>query len=412
MNDVRMRGFSSRTSVEEARQWVDRQARRLGAEEVSLEHACGRILARPIISGVDVPAFPRAMMDGFAVRADDTAGASDYHPLPLRVIGTSLPAEPAGVVVQTGEAVRIMTGAPMPDGADAVIPVEQTQSPDKTTVSILAPIPRRRHIGAVGEDVARGSTVLPAGRRLRPQDLGVLSSIGISHAPVVRQPRVTILITGNEVLPSRSQPTEYRIADANGPMLAALVTRDHGIASPLRYLPDDADAIRDALREETDVILVSGGSSVGQEDHTPQIIRKLGELPIHGVAMRPSSPAGMGRIGGCRVFLLPGNPVSCLCAYDFFAGRLIRQLAGYGSDWPYERITLPLAEKISSTIGRTDYARVRIEGDRVIPLAIRGASILSSTTRADGFIVIPESSEGFAIGTEVAVYCYESRRCH
>ena len=156
-----------------------------------------------------------------------------------------------------------------------------------------------------------------------------------------------------------------------------------------------------------DVVLVSGGSSVGLEDHAPPLLAKHGELAIHGIAMRPSSPAGMGRLDQRLVFLLPGNPVSCLCAYDFFAGRAVRALGGRDKTWPYRKIDLPLRRKLVSVVGRVDYARVSVADDQVEPLAISGASILSSTTRADGFVIVPDDSEGYAEGTSVEVYLYD-----
>ena len=155
------------------------------------------------------------------------------------------------------------------------------------------------------------------------------------------------------------------------------------------------------------MVLVSGGSSVGQEDHAPALLAEHGELPIHGIAMRPSSPTGMGRLDGRLVLLLPGNPVSCLCAYDFFAGRAIRVLGGRPADWPYRRVIRPLARKIVSTVGRLDYMRVRLVEGRVEPLAIAGASVLSSTTRADGFVLVPPDSEGYPPGAEVEVFLYD-----
>jgi molybdopterin molybdotransferase len=155
------------------------------------------------------------------------------------------------------------------------------------------------------------------------------------------------------------------------------------------------------------VILISGGSSVGSEDHAPRLVAELGELPIHGVAMRPSSPAGVGRIGTALVFLLPGNPVSCLCAYDFFAARALRIMSGLPADWPHRTRSLRVARKIVSAVGRVDYCRVRVTGDEVEPIALSGASILSSTTRADGFVIVPGASEGYGPGSDVVVYLYE-----
>lgn len=407
-----MRGFAQRTTVEAARAWVDALPVTCVAETVALARAADRVLVREVVSPVDVPGFDRAMMDGFALRGAETHGASPYNPLEFRVVGEALPGRPSGVSRQAGEVVRIMTGAPLPAGCDAVLPVEQVEL-HGDRIAALGEVPPGRHVGRRGEDVAAGAVVLPAGRRLRPQDLGVLSSIGGSTVDVARRPRVRLVITGNELLPAGSRPEGHRIVDANGPMLAALVDRDGGEAVFPGIVPDAVDAIRAALIEECrrdgiDVILVSGGSSVGHEDHAPALVAELGELPIHGVAMRPSSPAGMGRIDGRPVFLLPGNPVSCLCAYDFFAGRTIRRLAGRPADWPYPSLRAPLARKLSSVVGRVDYCRVRLIGGHVEPLATSGAAILSSTVRADGFVVVPEASEGYPPGATVDVWLYDA----
>jgi molybdopterin molybdotransferase len=362
-------------------------------------------------------------MDGYAVVADSTEGATAYNRLPLDVIGDSLPGRPFHGPVVAGQAVRIMTGAPLPAGTDAVLPaewVEDASSPAATrtlaaaeaavanplSISALAAVSPGKNIGRQGEDIVRGTTLFKPGRVLRPQDLGVLSSIGIGEVHVCRRPRVRLVVTGNELLPSGSQPHGFQIVDANGPMLAALVERDGGIVDFPGLVPDEHDAILDALRAAADVIVVSGGSSVGIEDLAPRLVARHGELAIHGIAMRPSSPTGLGRIEHRLVFLLPGNPVSCLCAYDFFAGRAIRALGGRRKTWPYHPMRAKLARKISSPIGRLDYARVQIVDGAVEPLSVGGASVLSSTTRADGFVIVPADSEGFAPGTEVKVWLY------
>ena len=189
-------------------------------------------------------------------------------------------------------------------------------------------------------------------------------------------------------------------------MLAALVERDGGVVDFPGLVPDESGPILDALQADAEVIIVSGGSSVGIEDLAPALVAKIGELAIHGIAMRPSSPTGLGRIGQRIVFLLPGNPVSCLCAYDFFAGRAIRALGGRDKAWPYRPVRGRLTRKISSPIGRLDYARVRIADGAVDPLSVAGASVLSSATRADGFVIVPDDSEGFAPGADVDVWLY------
>lgn len=407
-DDVRMRGFRSRTRVSDALAWIDREAAPLESEAVDLGQAAGRVLVRDVVSRLDVPSFRRAMMDGFALHAADTLGATPYNPLRLKIAGGVLPGSGYTGTVARGEAVSIMTGAPLPDGADAVLPAEKV-SREHDMLTVLDAVSPEKHVGRVGEDIKQNTTVLMSGRRLRPQDLGVLSSIGQAMVDVVRRPRVRLIITGDELCPPGATPGPHQTVDANSPMLRALIERDGGSLRFDGITRDLPSAISAAMQDElADVVIVSGGSSVGLEDHAPRILAELGELAIHGVAMRPSSPAGMGRIQNRLVFLLPGNPVSCLCAYDFFAGRAIRILAGRPSNWPYRKRTVRLARKIVSVVGRQDYARVRMDGDLAEPIAIAGASVLSSTSRADGFVVVPSDSEGYPPGATVKLYCYDS----
>lgn len=401
-----MRPFLRRSRVAEAWEWIGSTARPLEPEVVPLLKAFERVLACDIVSPVAVPGFVRAMMDGYAVRAEDTLGASAQNPIMLDLVGESRPGEMPSVHLNPGQAVRIATGAPLPPGANAVLPVEWAEERG-TGVIVLGSVSPFKHLAQVGEDIRQGEVILRAGRRLRAQDLGLLSSVGIPQVPVIRSPAVRILICGDEILPAGTAGSDFRIPDSNGPMLVALVARDGGKVVDYRLLPDDRRAIREALLEPADVILVSGGSSVGHRDLVPQILREVGEVSIHGLAMRPSSPAGMGRIGSKLVFLLPGNPVSCLCAYDFFAGRAIRLLGGRSPDWPYRRVHGTVRRKITSALGRMDYVRVKFLEGQVEPIAISGAAILSSTTKADGFLLCPEETEGFAPGTEVEVFLYD-----
>jgi molybdopterin molybdotransferase len=409
-DDVRMRGFARRHTVDAAMAWLDAQLQPVEAESVPLRIAAGRVLSTFVVSGVDVPGFDRATMDGYAVVADSTEGATSFTRLPLIVIGDSMPGSPFEGSVSVGHAVRIMTGAPMPRGADAVLPAEwvETEPAENGPIllSALAAVSPGKNVGKRGEDIVRGATLLQPGRVLRPQDLGVISSVGQAEVSVIRRPRVRLAITGNELLPSGSNPSGFHIADANGPMLAALVERDGGVVDFPSLVRDDREAIVEALHADADVVIVSGGSSVGIEDLAPMIVAQYGELAVHGIAMRPSSPTGLGRIGPRLVFLLPGNPVSSLCAYDFFAGRAIRALGGRCKEWPYRSTRGKLNRKISSPIGRLDYARVQISGGLVEPLAVAGASLLSSTTRADGFVIISDDSEGFPAGADVKVWLY------
>lgn len=409
-----MRGFRSRTPVSDAIAWIDSQCSPLGSESVGLTDAHGRVLATDVVSPIDVPAFDRSAMDGFALRADETVGAGDYNPLSFRIIGTSMPGQPYEGQLSSGEAVRIMTGAPIPSGADAVVPAEYATERD-ATVEVQSAVSPLKHIGRTGEDVANGSTLLKAGHRLRPQDIGLIASIGVAEASVARRPRVRMVITGNELAEPGTERGPYQIFEANSHIVHGLIERDGALLESRVRCEDNRDSIHDAITAPgADVILVSGGSSVGREDHAPGIVRDAGELAIHGIAMRPSSPAGIGRIGDAFVFLLPGNPVSCLCAYDFFAGRAIRHLGRRNPDWPYSKVRGVLKSKVVSQIGRVDYCRIRITGSQtdsvVEPVALSGASILSSTTRANGFTIVPSESEGCAAGSEIDVFQYGTQR--
>lgn len=405
--DVRMRGFRQRARVATALAWVDRHSAPLPFESVLIGAAHGRVLAESVTALHDVPSFARSAMDGYALRGAETVGAGDYNPLSFQLIGEALPGRPFTSELTPGTAVRIMTGAPLPSGADAVLPAEFAQE-GADSVNALTSVSPGKNVGPRGEDVRTGALIATAGRRLRPQDVGLLASVGLSTLNVVRRPKVRIIATGNELAAPGSPRGEHQIVDSNSLMLAGLVERDGGIVESQSRLPDDRETIRERLvAPGADVLLVSGGSSVGAEDHAPTLVAEAGALAIHGIAMRPSSPTGMGTIGGALVFLLPGNPVSCLCAYDFFAGRAIRQCGGRSVEWPYPGHEVEVGRKIVSSAGRVDYCRVRLVDNKIEPIAVSGASILSSTTRADAFVIVPEECEGYPPGAVVTAYLYD-----
>jgi molybdopterin molybdotransferase len=407
-----MRGFQDRANVDFVQALLAKRLKSLPAEMVGLHDAAGRVLASAVSAEVDVPAFDRAAMDGFALRGQETFGAGPYNPLELEVIGSCYPGRPFSGCVGSGQAVRIMTGAPLPAGADAVLQAESAEeipAPTRSRIRLIDAVPPGRNVGHRGEDIEAGSIVFRQGRMLRPQDVGVLASIGKAPIAVIGQPTVSIIATGDELLPCGSRPEGHRIVDSNSVMLEALVRRDGGIPRAHGLVPDRRDALRQAIMDVgCDILLISGGSSVGEEDHAPRVLAEIGELCVHGVALRPASPAGLGFLQERPVFLLPGNPVSCLCAYDLFAGMAVRQLGGRPGGLPHHTLRLPLAHKISSAVGRVDYVRVQVSKDRVEPLATGGASILSSTCQASGFVLVPRDSEGHAAGDIVTVYLYDS----
>ncbi|APR83473.1 Molybdopterin biosynthesis protein MoeA [Minicystis rosea] len=408
-----MRGFRERTSVPVALAMLSERVGPLAAEAVPLADAAGRVAAEDVSARANVPHFARAAMDGFALVAASITGASASLPIEIPILGDALPGRPFAGAIQPGQAVRITTGAPVPAGADAVLMAEHADEIDRDGARVLRarePIASGKHVGAIGEDVRAGAIVVTRGRRLRPQDLGVLASVGVPSIQAVRRPRVCIVITGDELLPPGSMPEGPFIVDANSLMLEALANRDGAASVSIVRVRDRRELVRAAIAEAPEeVVLVSGGSSVGPEDHAPLVLAEIGEVTVHGVAMRPSSPAGFGFFGEGRkqmAFLLPGNPVSCLCAYEFFAGPSIRVLGGLPRAWPHPRVRCRVKTKIASERGRTDYVRVKVEGDEVTPIMLSGASILSSTTRADGVVIVGEGDAGHDEGEIVEVLLY------
>jgi molybdopterin molybdotransferase len=411
-DDPRGRGFRSRVTVEHVRSLIDEDVAALPPESVKLDTASRRVLAETVVADLAVPHFARAAMDGFALIAAETFGADAYTPAVFSVIGRSRPGSPFDGHVAPGEAVAIATGAPMPAGADAVVPVEAAEAVGPV-LKVRESVTPGRHVGRVGEDIEIGRTVLSPGRVLRPQDLGVLSSLGRSSVLVRSAPRIGIMTTGDELLPPGTTPSGFRIPDMNAPMLTAAVVRDGGSPTSLGPIPDDEGGLSLALnwfreRNAFDAIFVCGGSSTGPEDFGPKVVRSIGVLRAHGVALRPASPTGYGLIRGMPVLLLPGNPVSCLCAYDFFGSRIVRRLGGRSVELPYPRRRMPLESKIVSVLGRVDYVRVRFLADGLIaPISAGGASILSGATAADGFVIVPADSEGYPPGTILEAFCYD-----
>jgi len=412
--DIRMRGFLKRTPVKTLLALIREHSRLLSSEDILTLEASGRILAKDIISPVNVPNFDRSAMDGYALDAESTFGASTYNPLMFHVVGQVTPGETYDAVIQTGEALRIMTGGPLPTGANAVLMAEHAELTGEQ-IQVLEAVPPGKHVSQIGEDIQKDQTLLKQGRCLRPQDIAVLASVGLKKIKVVRKPEVELLITGNELLKPGEQAGGVKIIDSNSVMLAPLIERDGGVLKDIQHLPDDRDLLRKHLSQSSaDLICMTGGTSVGIEDHGPTLVDELGELLVHGIPMRPAAPTGFGLITGSsdgnmkKVFLLPGNPVSCLSAYDYFVGRSLRLMGGRSEDWPYRTKMVKLATKISSQIGRIEYVRLRIENERAFFIAAGGASILSSTTQADGFLLTEEESEGFAEGEEVQVWLYDA----
>ncbi len=378
-----MRGFAARASLEEAWAWLDARINPLDIETVQPDAAIGRVTARDVVAPCDLPAMDRVAVDGYAVRAADSVGASDYNPIPLDVAGPSLP-------VSVGDAV--------PPGTDSVVAVEHTRS-DGGMIELVTAVAEGDGIERRGDDIAAGTILLPAGRLIRPADAALLAAAGVTTVPVVRRPVVRVAAVGGELT---------QASDLNTPMLAALIARDGGIVERHPPLPDDEAAIRDFLgRPGADLVILCGGSGLGVNDYTAQALAGAGTLAIHGIALRPADTIGLGEASGTPVTILPGGTAACLCAYEVVAGRAVRRLAGGSPDFPFIRRPLTTARKIVSPGGWVDFSRVRVTADgRVEPIGSGGNTSLSSVARADGFVLVPAEQEGFPADSIVPVHLF------
>ncbi len=384
--------------IEEARRLVLADIAPLDAAQVPLERALGRVLAEDVHSDVDVPSFDSSAMDGFAVGSGATG--------PLPVVGESRAGHPFGAALEPGEAIRISTGAVVPEGAGAVVPVERTETASGK-VDVGAP-EDGANIRRAGEDVRAGTTVLTRGTELGPAELGVLASVGRASAACARRPRVAILATGDELAPLGAAPAPGRIWSSNPLALGGQVVRAGGEVVLSETVPDAAEATRAALARalaDVDVVCVSGGVSVGEHDHVKGAFAALGvQERFWGVAMRPGKPAWFGMAGQAAVFGLPGNPVSAMVTFHLFARPALRALQG--ADPAATRATARLEEPVARHPKRAQAVRVGLEladGWRATPTGPQGSHVLTSMLGADALALIAPGDGEVAAGEQVEI---------
>ncbi len=383
-------------------------------ESLPIGDCDGRIVAENIIAGIPVPHYRRAAMDGFAVRASDTLGAGSNSPVILRV----------GKNVEKGTCVRVHTGSPVPEGADAVVMMEDAV-PHGDSVEIFSQLPPFKNVGEIGEDIQKGEIILKEGQKLRPCDIAVLASLGIGDIKVFRKPIVAIIPTGEELVPrGKMELKEGEVYETNGLMAQLYIRKWGGNTRLLDIVTDSPEKIKEAIMSalDADMIIISGGTSVGKRDYVPGVVGTLGNLLVHGVGISPGKPAALGIINGKPVVCMPGYPVAGMVALYFFARAALRKL-GHIPDESERTVRTVLSEKIVSRIGYKTFARVKIETPhttpyktpylntgsigKAIPLATSGAGILSSVSKADGFVIIPPNVEGYDKGEEVEVILIE-----
>ncbi|PSQ11853.1 molybdopterin molybdenumtransferase MoeA [Halobacteriales archaeon QS_7_68_65] len=402
MDDVRTSGFKQLTRLETARErLLDRIQPVERVESTGLTTADGRILAAPIAAERDVPHYPRAAMDGFAVHAADTFGASRRSPAVLRRA-----ASPG-----SGSTTRVHTGSELPEGADAVVMVEHVETVGEE-IEVFDPVAAGENVAPVGEDVRAGQRLYEPGHRLRPSDLGLLKSVGIDEVPVYERPTVGVVPTGEELVQADPEPGE--VVETNGLTTARYVERWGGRATYRAVVTDDRAALRTAIERDLtkDLVVTTGGSSVGERDLLPAVVDDLGEVLVHGIGCKPGHPAGFGVVADTPVVMLPGYPVACIVS----AVQLLRPALRRAGHRP--RRSLPTTEarldrKLPSEPGVRTCARVELrEADDGTPTAVptrtSGAGVLSSVALADGWVVVPEEREGVPADETVAVERWEA----
>ena len=388
-----------------------RPARRTGVETVALSGAHGRVPAQPIRAPHDLPGFARATVDGFAVRAADTYGASEGLPSYLDVTGAVLMGRAPEVAVAPGIAVAMPTGGVLPEGADAVVMVEHTQETMPGTIEVVRPVAPGEGLVRADEDARAGAELLPAGRRLRAQDVGLLAAAGATEVRVHARPRVAIVSTGDEIVPPGTEDLAIgQIRDATASALGALVRDAGGDPDPRGIVPDDRDALAAVLRDAVascDVVVVSAGSSVGARDETAAVVAGLGEPGIwtHGIALRPGKPTLLADCGGVPVIGLPGNPRSALVVFRVIGMPIVRLVGGMTDPPPEPTVRARLERSVPSAAGRLDVVQVTVRDGIATPL-FGASALLTILTAADGCIVVPHDATGLPAGSEVDVTLY------
>jgi molybdenum cofactor synthesis domain-containing protein len=380
-------------------------------ERVALSQAGGRVAAADIVCAVDVPPFNRAGMDGYAVIAEDTFGAGRYEPRVLRLVETIYTGETPTKTIASGECAEIATGAPMPNGGNAVVMVEETERVsdadppgDAGTVRIFTPVYPNQHVGRQGADLKTGDVAVARGTLLTPARVGALAAAGLAEVDVYAKPRVAILSTGNEVAEPGTPLRPGHIYDINRYTLEA-ITREHGgepLARPAA--PDTIADLTDALTRAaagSDIVVFSGGSSVGERDLILDVIDARGEVVFHGIAVKPGKPTVFGRVDGKPVLGMPGYPTSCLSNAYMLLAPMLRVMA-HLPPWTPHTVSLPLARRVVSTTGRHQFYTVRIRDGQAEP-AFKASGDITSMAAADGYIEIPAQTDVVEAGEIVDV---------
>jgi molybdenum cofactor synthesis domain-containing protein len=398
-----MKPIKETIPLEEARQLIAEACRPIDrTERVRLVDANGRVAAADVISTRDVPPFSRAGMDGFALRAEDTFGASRYEPKTLRVIDKVYTGQVPAKAIEPGTAIEIATGAPMPQGADAVVMVEETEKAG-SDVRVLTPVYPRQNVGRQGADIVVGQTVIARGLVLNPSRIGAIAALGVADVEVYAKPTVAILSTGNEIVDPGQELRPGQIYDINKFTLSTIIQEHGGVPSPFSTAQDTIEALERAIDAcaSCDVLVFSGGSSVGERDLILDVIGRKGEIVFHGIAVKPGKPTVFGTINGKPMFGMPGYPTSCLSNAYMMLVPALRSMARLPPRHT-QTVSLPLGQRIVSTTGRHQFYTVKIVDGAAMP-AFKASGDITSMSQADGYIEIPAQTDIVEKGERVDV---------
>lgn len=399
--------------VEEARERILAAIEPLAPLEVPLTEAHGCVLAREVVADEDIPSFASSAMDGFAVRAADVAGAAPGAPVELRIVGRALIGRAPEGTVGHGEAIRIATGAPIPAGADAVVPIEDCEV-EGERVRVLATVPEGKHVRPAGEDLRAGQVLVPAGRRLGAPELGLLAAAGAAQVSIHPRPRVVVLSTGDELVELSRAPAFGQVRDSNAYLLYGALREAGAIPVLAGIVPDDVDRFRETVLSyliQADAFVSSGGVSVGERDVVKAAFFRRGQVEFFRVAMQPGMPQGFGHVEGKPYFGLPGNPVSVFVSFEVFVRPALLKMMGR-RQLARPEVVARLEEDVSGPRHKTQFARVLVrrgaDGWLARPTGGRGSNLIGTVARANGLAVIPPGVETAPAGSEVRVMLFRA----
>ncbi len=406
-------GFSRLTLLDDALKKMQAYITPASLDEVETSKALNRVLATDIISELDIPPFNRSAMDGYAVKAEDTFSASPSNPKVIKKIGTVEIGEHTDLVLTSGEAVRISTGAAIPQGSDSVIKIEDTDI-DGDKVSLYTSIVPGKNISKRGEDIPRGTEILRSGITIKASHIALLSSLGIKHVKIKTKPKVSVFAVGDELIEVGNPLPPNKIYNSNSPMVSSLVETYGGSVVRELNLKDSKDEIRNKLIKssaDSKIIIFTGGTSVGTKDFLPEIMHKNGEVLVHGIAMRPGSPVLIGLMDQSLVFCLPGTPVAAYICFLLIVGTTIKKMLGCMNIDPRVEIIATISKDVPvSRMGYRHFLRVKLEKKEnhflALPVRLKGSGIISSLTQSDGIVEISEDKEGLKKGEKVLVYLH------